>query len=291
MVTDFLLALLEEGSSVNLRRAGLPDALDEIDVGIFFREEVLHIVCGWRHPLFWVCDPGLCLVTTVELRAERRREDRSSSLLGVKACSGLESHAIREGRLQLFNERGVGIAEEIGCTAMDREDQRLLVDSHTVCVDEEDEDKTTTLVWAGLTGVDRLPVIVQIGIPGIKTFDAALIGVLNKGYIFTETTVEDNHARRLKEDAFVFVAVVVGVDVLFRLGELLDVTGPADTSKCSVLKEEATLCFVIENLGINQIPHFTLILFCVQVPREYRHLFREWSVVLGTGVEPEQRLV
>jgi hypothetical protein len=174
---------------------------------------------------------------------------------------------------------------------VDREDQRLLVDSHTVFVDEEDQDKTTTLVGARLTRVSRFPIVVEIGIPGVKTFDAAFVGVLDEGYIFTETTMKDNHTRCLKEDTFVFVAIVVGVDVLFRLGKLLDVTGPADTSKCSVLKEETTLRFVIENLGINQIPHFTLILFCVQVPREYRHLFREWSVVPGTGVEPEQRLV
>ena len=96
------------------------------------------------------------------------------------------------------------------------------------CIHQENKDQTAALVRIGLTGVSFFPVVVQIRIPGVDPFDATFIRVLNEGDILPEATVQNNHAWRLKKDAFVLVTVVVGVNVLLRIRKLLDVTGPTD---------------------------------------------------------------
>ena len=146
---------------------------------------------------------------------------------------------------------------------MDRQDHRLLVDSQAIFVHQEHQHQATTLVRRGLTGVSSLEVVVQVRIPGVDPVDATLVGVLDEGDVLTETAVEDDHARGLEEDTLVFVTIVVGVDVLFRFGEVLHVAGPANASKGGVLQEEATLGFVVEDLGIHQLPHLTLVLFSI----------------------------
>ena len=104
---------------------------------------------------------------------------------------------------------------------MDRQDQRLLVHGHTVCVHKEHQHQTTTLVRRRLTRVSSLKVVIKERVPGVDPIDATLFRVFDEGDVLSETTVEDHHTRGFKEDALVFVTIVIGVDVIFRFGEHL----------------------------------------------------------------------
>jgi hypothetical protein len=47
--------------------------------------------------------------------------------------------------------------------------------------------------------------------------------------------MKNDHTRRLEEDAFVLITVVVGVNVFLCLRKLLDVTGPTDSGQGGIL--------------------------------------------------------
>jgi hypothetical protein len=78
------------------------------------------------------------------------------------------------------------------------------------------------------------------------------------------------------------------VDILFSFRELIRRSSPADASKCSIFEKKAALSFVIKDLGINQITHFSLILFSIEVAVKNRHYVRTVWTFLRTGVAPEQ---
>lgn len=161
---------------------------------------------------------------------------------------------------------------------MNRKDQRLLVLSNAIFVHKEHQNKTTALVRRRLSRVCSFKVVVEEGVPGVNPVNATLLTILNKGDGLCETTVNDQHSRCLEEDTVILVSVVVRVSVHFRLGEVLDITGPANTGQGSVLKEEARLALVVQQLAIDQLAHFTLVFFCVQIPIQYRHF--SWFVGL-----------
>lgn len=161
---------------------------------------------------------------------------------------------------------------------MHRKDQWLLMLSNAIFVHEEHQNKTTALVRGRLSRVCSLEVVVEEGIPGVNPVNATFLTILNKGDGLCETAVDDQHSRCLEEDTVVLVSVVVRMGVHFRLGEVLDITGPANTGQSSVLKEETRLALVVQQLAIDQLAHFTLVFFCVQIPIQYRHF--SWFVGL-----------
>ena len=260
MEADLLLALTEEVGCIHGRRTGVPDAFNHIDIFFLFGEEIFDFFSGRNNPLLGVSNPALGFLATVELSSEGRGEDCSSCLLGVEPSSGFQAHAICEGGFQLFDERGVGLAEQFGRTAVDRQNQGLLVLGDAVLVHQEHEDQATALVRARLARVLLFPLVIEVGITGVLAFDAALVGVFNEGDVLAEASVEDHHARRLEEDALVLVAIVVRVDVLLGFREHIGVTGPTDKCLCVVLQVVTTLGFVVVDLGHHQIAHFALIL-------------------------------
>ena len=154
---------------------------------------------------------------------------------------------------------------------MDREDQRFLVLGNTICVHKEHQDQTTTLVGRRLSRVCSLEVVVEEGVPGVNPVDATLLTILNKGDGLRKTAVDDDHSRRLEEDAVVLVPVVVRVGVHLRFGEVLDVPGPANAGQSSIFQEETRLALIVQQLAVDQLAHFSLVLFSVQVAIQYRH--------------------
>jgi len=82
-MTNLLLTLLEEGFCVHLRRTGLPDIFNEVDVVVGSREELLNGLGGRDYPRLRESNPAL-LFFAVLLCSKGRSKDRSSGLLGVK---------------------------------------------------------------------------------------------------------------------------------------------------------------------------------------------------------------
>jgi len=119
MHSKLLGALRKEAGGVYGGRAGCPHVLDEVDVLFFLGEEITNSLGSRNNPGLGVADPALGLLTAVQLGAERRSEDRSSSLLGVKSGGSLQSHGVSKSGLQLLNEVLVSITEQVGCTTMD----------------------------------------------------------------------------------------------------------------------------------------------------------------------------
>lgn len=118
---------------------------------------------------------------------------------------------------------------------MDGEKQRLLVDRGALVIHQEHQNQATTLVGARLAGVGGFPIVVQVRVTGIDTFNATLIRILDKGDILAEATVQDHHPGCFEEDALVGITIVVGVIVLFSIGEHIDSSRPADTSQHCIL--------------------------------------------------------
>jgi hypothetical protein len=82
MESDFLFTLLEETSCINGWRASLPHVLDEVDGVFLLGEEVFDRISRWCEPLFLGMQSKTSFFVTVKLRAEGRRKDCSSRLLG-----------------------------------------------------------------------------------------------------------------------------------------------------------------------------------------------------------------
>ena len=102
--------------------------------------------------------------------------------------------------------------------------------------------------------------------------------------------MEDHHAGRLEKDALVGVTVVVGVLVLFGVGEHVSSSRPADTGQHRVLEEQTTLGLVVQDLTVAEVTQDTLVLLSVEVAVQNGHYSQSsWSFALGTGVEPGQR--
>ena len=82
-------------------------------------------------------------------------------MLRVKTDATFLAGSLSKGRLQLFNERAVSIAEHVGSTPVEGEDQRLLVDRNAILVHKEHEDEATTLVGAWLSGIFFFPIVIK----------------------------------------------------------------------------------------------------------------------------------
>lgn len=238
MNPKLLGTLRKEAGGVHSRRAGRPHVLDEVDIFLFFGEEIANGLGSRNNPGLGVANPALSLLTTVQLGAKRRSEDCSCCLLGIKSGSSLQTHGVSKSRLQLLNEVLVGITEQVGCTTMDREDQRFLVDGNAIGIHKKDQDQATTTVGAGLTGILFLPLVVEGRITGIHPLNGALLGVLDERDIFTETAMDHDHAWGLKEEPFILITIVVHMGVLFGIRELLNVSGPADTGERRIFQEQ-----------------------------------------------------
>ena len=287
--TNLLLALLEERLGINLRRAALPNLFKEVDVIVSLREEALDVLGSGSNPTLGERNPAL-VVLSIELRTERRREDCSSSLLGIEASASFKAGMLSECCFQLFDERAIGIGEQIGCTTVDREEQRFLVNRSALVANKEDKDKATPLVRRGLARILLLPIIVKVRIARIDPLDTTLLRVLDEGDILSETAVQHNHARSLEEDSFVAIAVVVGVVVLLSIRELIGSTVPANTGKHRILQEQTALGLVVEDLAVAEVTQDTLVLLSVEVAIQYRHYSQNVGTVPRAGVAPTQRV-
>ena len=134
-----------------------------------------------------------------------------------------------------------------------------------LCINKEDQNKTTTLIRRRLVGILLLPIVIKERITGIDSINATLLRVLDKGDIFPETAVQHYHARSLKEDSFVAVTVVIGVLVLFCIRELIRSTSPPNTGKHCVLQKETALALIIQDLAVAEVTQDTLVLLSIEV--------------------------